>query len=257
MAADQNPVILAYHSIGTRRPPLAVSSSLFAEQMEWLSHNARVAPLGEVVTALKRHDTPPAKTVALTFDDGFQDFYTDAAPQLRRWGFPATVFLPTAYCGRTSSWPGQPRWVDEKPLLNWQQIEELSREGIQFGSHSVTHPDMTALSDLAAEGEMIESKGEIESHTGIPAEFFCYPYGRWSTIVRNLVSRHFSGACSTGAGIVEPDADPFALPRVDAHYLRKPARFQSLFTRSFLSYISLRRTIRRLRRQPEGYYSRL
>jgi hypothetical protein len=56
---------------------------------------------------------------------------------------------------------------------------------------------------------------------------------------------------------VESDADPFALPRVDAHYLRNPACFQSLFSRRFLGYIALRRTIRRLRGRPEGYYSRL
>ena len=256
MAVEQNPIILTYHSISSSPPPLAVSMSQFSEQMEWLSRNARVVPLGDVANTLKHHDPPLTKTVVLTFDDGYQDFYNEVAPQLRRWGFPATVFLPSAYCGRTNSWPGQPRWVDKKPLLRWQQIEELSREGVQFGSHSVTHPDMTALSDADAEREMIESKREIESHTGLPAEFFCYPYGRWNGRVRDLVSRHFGGACSTAAGIVEPDADPFALPRVDAHYLRNPACFQSLFTRRFGGYIVLRRTIRRLRGRPEGYYSR-
>src|ERR1039457_511722 len=198
MAVEQNPIILTYHSISSSPPPLAVSMSQFSEQMEWLSRNARVVPLGDVANTLKHHDPPLTKTVVLTFDDGYQDFYNEVTPQLRRWGFPATVFLPSAYCGRTNSWPGQPRWVDKKPLLTWQQIEER---------------------------EMIESKREIESHTGLPAEFFCYPYGRWNGRVRDLVSRHFGGACSTAAGIVEPDADPFALPRVDAHYLRNPARF--------------------------------
>jgi peptidoglycan/xylan/chitin deacetylase (PgdA/CDA1 family) len=256
MAAEQNPIILTYHSISGSRPPLAVSISLFSEQMEWLSRNARVVPLGDVANALKRHDQSPTKTVVLTFDDGYQDFYTEVAPQLRRWGFPATVFLPSAYCGQTNHWPGQPRWVDEKPLLTWPQVEELARERVQFGSHSVTHPDMTTLGEVDAEREMIESKREIEDHTGFPTEFFCYPYGRWNSRVRELVSRHFCGACSTAAGTVESNADPFALPRVDAHYLRNPARFQSLFSRRFLGYIALRRTIRRLRGRPEGHYSR-
>ncbi len=256
MAPEQNPVILTYHSISSSGPPLAISASQFSEQMEWLSRNARVVPLGSVAEALKQHDSFPTKTVVLTFDDGYQDFYTAVAPQLRRWGFPATVFLPTAYCGRSNSWPGQPRWVDEKPLLTWQQVEELAREGVQFGSHTVTHPDMTALSDVDAEREMIESKREIEGHTGFPAEYFCYPYGRLNRDLRDLVSRHFRGACSTAAGTLESNADLFALPRVDAHYLRNRTYFQSLFTRRFSGYIALRRTLRRLRKQPEGYYLR-
>ena len=257
MAEQQNPIILTYHSISGSRPPLAISASTFAGQMEWLSRNARVVPVADIVGMLKRRDRLPTRTVALTFDDGYEDFYTEAAPELRRWGFPATVFVPTAYCGRTNSWPGQPGWVDEKPLLNWQQIEELAREGFQFGSHSVTHPDLTKLSEVDARREMIESKREILERTGIPAQVFCYPYGRWGGKVRDLASRHFSGACSTAAGTVSSDADPFALPRVDACYVRSPACFHSLFTRRFLTYIALRRIVRHLRNQPEGHYSRL
>jgi peptidoglycan/xylan/chitin deacetylase (PgdA/CDA1 family) len=256
MSAAHKPLILTYHSISTGRPPLAVSPSLFAEQMEWLSQNARVVPLGVVTDLLKHHQPLPMRTVVLTFDDGYLDFYTDAAPHLRRYGFAATVFLPTAYCGQTNSWPGRPRWVEEKSLLTWQQIKELAGQGVHFGAHSVTHRDMTSLSVWGAEQEMVESKREVERKSGQAVEFFCYPYGRWDPAVRNLVSRYFSGACSTAAGAVQPDADPFALPRVDAHYLRPPACFRSLFTRRFLGYLALRRTVRRLRKQPEGVYSK-
>jgi len=192
--------------------------------------------------------------VVLTFDDGYRDFCTEAAPHLRRFGFPATIFLPTAYCGRTNSWPGLPSWVEEKSLLTWQQIKELAGQGFQFGPHSVTHRDLTSLSLGEAEQEIVESKREVEREVGEAVEFFCYPYGRWDRAVRNLVSRYFSGACSTVAGAVRPDADPFALPRVDAHYLRAPACFRSLFTRRFSGYVALRRTVRRLRNQPEGLY---
>jgi peptidoglycan/xylan/chitin deacetylase (PgdA/CDA1 family) len=252
MSAAHKPLILTYHSISTGRPPLAVSASLFAEQMEWLSRNARVVPLRAVTNALKHQQPLPARTVVLTFDDGYRDFYTDAAPTLRRHGFPATVFLATAYCGQTNSWPGQPSWVEEEPLLTWQQIRELHSQGVHFGAHSVTHRDMTALSASDAEQEIVESKRVIENNIGQAVEFFCYPYGRWNQAVRNLASRHFYGACSTLANVVEPDADRFAFPRVDAHYLRSPACFRSLFTRRFLGYLSLRRAMRRLRHQPEG-----
>jgi peptidoglycan/xylan/chitin deacetylase (PgdA/CDA1 family) len=252
--AAHNPVILTYHSISVGRSPLAVSPSLFSEQMEWLSQNAQVVPLKVVTDALHLCQPLPARTVVLTFDDGYRDFYAAAAPYLRRYGFPATVFLPTAHCGQTNSWPDKPRWLDQASLLSWQQIKELAGQGFHFGSHSVTHRKMTSLSVQEAEQEIVESKRAVEQNSGQTVEFFCYPYGRWNLTVRNLVAKYFSGACSTGAGAVQPDADPFALPRVDAHYLRLPACFHSLFQRQFLHYLTLRRTIRRLRNQPEGFY---
>ena len=115
---------------------------------------------------------------------------------------------------------------------------------------------MTSLSVRDAEQEIVESKREVEANIGHAAELFCYPYGRWNPAVRNLVSGHFSGACSTAAGAVQSNADPFALPRIDAHYLRSAACFRSLFTQRFLSYLAVRRTVRRLRNQPEGFYSK-
>jgi len=257
MGAAQYPVILTYHSISPGNSPLKISPSLFAEQMEWLRANARVAPLGEVVAVLADGKTLPERTVVLTFDDGFRDFHFAAAGVLRRLGFPATIFLPTAYCGKSNSWPGQPDWVDREALLDWPQVAELARDGFQFGAHSVNHLDLTALAPEEAETEIAGSKAEIEQHTRQPVEFFAYPYGRWNSSVRALVRRHCRGACATAAGVVEPAADPLALPRADAHYVRSPARFRMLFTARFVAYLAARRLIRRLRGKPKGFYSRI
>jgi peptidoglycan/xylan/chitin deacetylase (PgdA/CDA1 family) len=256
MRAALCPVILTYHSISEADSPLKISPRLFIEQMEWLRANVRVAPLAEVVVALAERKPLPERTVALTFDDGFRDFYSSAAPVLRRFGLPATIFLPTGYCGRTNSWPGQPDWVSKEALLDWKQVAELAHNGFSFGAHSVNHLVLPALSVDEAEHEIAGSKAQIEEHTRQRVDLFAYPYGRWSTVVRGIVSRHYRGACSTGAGVVEQDADPFALPRVDAHYIRRPALFRTLFTGAFVAYIAARRLIRRIRRQPEGLYAR-
>jgi len=247
MSAANSPLILTYHSISMGRPPLAVSPSLFAEQMEWLSQNARVVSLGVITDRLRQHAPLPRRAVVLTFDDGYRDFYTNAAPHLRRHGFPATVFLPTASCGQTNAWPGLPSGVEERELLTWQQIKELAGQGTYFAPHGVTHQDMTLLSVADAEQEMVASKREIEEKIGRAVEFFCYPYGRWNPAIRNLVSKHFLAACSTVMEVVEPAADLFVLPRVDAYYLRAPGCFGSLFTRRFLAYLALRRIGRTLR----------
>jgi peptidoglycan/xylan/chitin deacetylase (PgdA/CDA1 family) len=257
MDAAHKPIILTYHSVADGPSPLEIPPAVFAEQMEWLKANTNVVPLGEIVTALANHKSFPERAVVLTFDDGFRDFHIAAAPVLLRLKLPAIVFLPTAHVGGKNDWAGQPAWVAPQPLMDWPDIRGLAEKGIEFGSHSVTHPDVTTLSPAQLAGELERSKKEIESHTGRPAEFFCYPYGRWSRAVRSAVKNRYAGACATGAGVVEPDADPYALPRVDAHYVRSMARFRTLFTQGFVRYVALRRWIRRLRGQPEGNYARV
>ena len=256
MSAAQYPVILTYHSISEGNSPLKTPPALFTEQMEWLQAKGRVAPLAEVVAALTERRSLPERTVVLTFDDGFRDFYSAAAPVLHRYSLPATIFLPTGYCGATNSWAGQPDWVSKEALLSWQEISELARQGFTFGGHSISHPNLTALSVEEAEREIAGSKAQIQERTAQSVDFFAYPYGRWSPVVRNLVTRHYRGACATSAGVVQRDADPFALPRADAHYVRNLAWFQRLFTSPFLAYLGTRRLIRRLRGQPEGFYAR-
>jgi peptidoglycan/xylan/chitin deacetylase (PgdA/CDA1 family) len=255
MSLAQNPVLLTYHSVSEGRSPLRISPALFAAQMAWLAANARVIPLAELVELLRQERPLPPRTVVLTFDDAFADFHTSAAPVLRRLGFPATVFVPTAYCGGWNNWPGQPDWVEKQPLLTWEQVRALADQQVEFGAHSRTHPVLTELNSAQAEQEIVGSKHDLESATGKPVQFFCYPFGRFNPAVREIVQRSFRGACATGAGIVARTANLFALPRVDAHYLRSEFVFSSLFTRRFQSYVWGRRMIRRLRGQPEGYVS--
>lgn len=250
------PIILTYHSISDGSSPLCIAPKLFAEQMEWLKSHAQVAPLSTVVETLAKKRAFPDNAVALTFDDGFLDFATHAAPVLRKHALPATVFLPTGWCGRTNAWPGQPDWVEPQPLMDWPKIIELSRQGTEFGGHSVSHPSLTDVPSSQVEVEVGECKRTIESHTGTAPRFFCYPYGKWNDSARRVVKQHFEGACSTAAGMVEPTSDVFSLPRVDAHYVKNPSWFRSMFTMRFRSYIAARRLVRRLRRQPEGYLSR-
>ena len=257
MNPSQLPVILTFHSISEGDSPLKISPSLFVEQMAWLKSNTHVRPLGEVVACLLEHRALPERTVVLTFDDGFRNFLDSAVPVLQRHDFPATIFLPTAYCGGTNSWPGQPDWVQREELLSWPEITDLANRGFVFGAHTSTHPMLPTLSLAEADREIKESKTEIEAHIQRSVEFFAYPFGNWNLTVRELVSKHFRGAWSTGAGVIEPDADPFALPRVDAHYVRNPYWLRKLFTGQFLAYLRARRLVRRLRRQPEGIYARV
>ena len=242
MTSAADAMILTYHSISGGPPPLCIPPDVFAAQMSWLKANAHVVPLTVLVESLAQGQSIPQRTVALTFDDGFADFYTEAAPILRRLGLTAVVFLPVAYCGRTASWHVGTRG---RPLMSWAQIRELAAQGLSFGSHSMTHTDLIHLTDTELAYEIAESKRLIEAEVRRDVRFFCYPYGCFDERTRRAVSIHYrGGACSTSLRKPGPAEDRFALPRIDVHYVRNLALFRSIFTERFRLYLCARRFMR-------------
>jgi len=244
MTRTLDAVILTYHSISKGPSPLCIPPDVFAGQMSWLKANAHVVPLTVLVESLA-HDQPmPQRTVALTFDDGFADFYTEAAPTLRRLELTAVVFLPAAHCGRIASWDVQ---AGGRPLMSWAQIRELAAQGLSFGSHSMTHPALISLTDTELAYELAESKRSIEAEIGQDVRFFCYPYGCFDERTRRAVTSYYSGgACSTNPRALARAEDLFTLPRIDAHYVRNFAMFRSIFTGRFRLYLCARRFMRNL-----------
>lgn len=169
--------ILMYHSISNEQETVHpyyrvnISPKIFADHIRFLSEAGyKTIALSEVhETTDKLSDgSKTDKTVVLTFDDGFQDFYTEAFPVLRRYGFSATVFLSTAY---VSSRP-----FKGKPCLSWDEIRELHQEGISFGSHTHTHPQLRDQPPATIREELKRSKQIIEDSIGSLVTAFSYPY---------------------------------------------------------------------------------
>ena len=175
---------------------------------------------------------------------------------LREFGFTATVFLVSGYCGKMNNWPGQPKGIPSLKLLNWEQIKEMDDNGIEFGVHSVSHPRLDRISQVDVEIELIESKSDIEQHLGHEVEVFAYPYGRFDAYVKELTEKTFLGACGTELGYVNLDSDPFALNRIDVYYFQRPAMFRGLFSPSgrLLTYfLRSYRKMRASRDKLDGY----
>src|SRR3974390_1040074 len=169
--------VLLYHSIsenlfGKSHPYSHINTSpnVFQQQMRWLRQAGyQSIDLGDLVQGLDDGDDLSHRVV-ITFDDGYQDFLTDALPILKQYGFKATIFLAT---GRIQQVSMRFEGVD---YLTWQDVRDLHQQGITFGSHTVTHPDLRCLGPEQIEYELAYSKEVIEQKLGVPVTSFSYPF---------------------------------------------------------------------------------
>ncbi|MEO1373350.1 MAG: trifunctional glycosyltransferase/class I SAM-dependent methyltransferase/polysaccharide deacetylase [Cyanobacteria bacterium J06635_10] len=156
----------------------------------------------------------PGRAIAITFDDGYYDFYEYAWPLLKKYGFTATVFLVTDCIGGTNIWDRA--YGEEVPLMGWQEIRELQDEGVEFGSHSVTHSPLTSLSHTEVVREAARSRMLLERYLGKSVNTFAYPYGDFNPVVRHLM-----GACGYTVGLSchprlsQLDNELLELPRIE------------------------------------------
>jgi peptidoglycan/xylan/chitin deacetylase (PgdA/CDA1 family) len=217
---------------------------VFRAQMAFLAETrVPIVPLAEV------RNTPGA--VAITFDDGFRNFFKHALPVLQQYRFPATAFVVSNYCGGRNDWPTQPRssGLPCAELMSWSEVEEISRAGIEIGSHTATHPRMGALTPAEIEEELSASRQAIEQRTGKPVRTLAYPYGESTPLVRAAVRHHFSWACGTRLAYLSPDSDNADLPRLDAYYLQNQFWFEALHSLRGRAYLGLRALLRELRQK--------
>jgi peptidoglycan/xylan/chitin deacetylase (PgdA/CDA1 family) len=170
--------VLMYHSISSDRDEhsgayykTTTSPERFAEHMRFLHENGySTVNLDGVIDRLRNPSRGESKAVAITFDDGFRDFYSDAFPILEQYGFSATMFLPTSYIGHSA------QQFKGRDCLTWDQACELSDAGVVFGSHSATHPQLHLATPAKQRRELQESKDSIEQILGVPVHSFSYPY---------------------------------------------------------------------------------
>jgi peptidoglycan/xylan/chitin deacetylase (PgdA/CDA1 family) len=132
-------------------------------------------------------------------------------------------------------------------MLSWSEIDEMRRHGVDVGSHTLTHPDLTRLTPERAEHEIRRSREIIEDRLGAPAECFAYPYGSYDRRCREIVRRHYAFACSTRLGLAGGDSDPHALERVETYYLRAGRSFELMLSRRFPLYLRARGVPRLIR----------
>jgi len=211
-----------YHSVqaregrGRRRERYTIDQKRLARQLILLRVlRYRVLALDELIGHWLNGQLPPPRSLAITFDDGYQDAAEHAWPVLRRLGCPATLFVPSGMVGGTASWEAS-NDRQARPLLNWNGLADLDRQGFRVEAHGVNHLDLTAVELEVAEREIRGSREQIQQHLGRPAMLFAYPYGRSNSEVRKLVEiAQYDAAVTAKVGLNTPRTDRFALKRVE------------------------------------------
>lgn len=172
--------VLMYHRVTDAPVPAlaqwAVSPTSFRAQMQWLATNGfTVISLAAFEDAVWLGTPLPDRPVLITFDDGYCDARQNAMPVLRDLGMTATVFLPTGYIGKTASWDSH--FGPPAPLMDWDEIVDLSARGITFAAHSHSHLPLTSLPFARVKSELSRPSEAIHRHLGHSVAALAYPYG--------------------------------------------------------------------------------
>jgi peptidoglycan/xylan/chitin deacetylase (PgdA/CDA1 family) len=240
---------LTYHAVGAGEGPLYVDRTTLATHLDCIVESgARAVTVSELADTL-RSGPIQQRTVAITFDDGFASVARVAAPLLEERRLRATVFCVAGHLGGTSDWPSALPDAPRHELARADELAELARAGWEIGCHGMTHAPLVDDSCTFLDRELLEAKARLEGAVGVPVRSFAYPYGAApSRAARQLVVETYTAACSTRLGYVDAGADPWALPRVDAHYLRWSGLLRAALSGALGFYLSTRGLGARARR---------
>jgi peptidoglycan/xylan/chitin deacetylase (PgdA/CDA1 family) len=153
---------------------------------------------------------PIERKACLTFDDGYQDFYTNAVPVLERLDCPASVYVVTHRLGETNTWDAH--HLPEVPLMTREQVKTVSAKGFEVGVHSATHPHLHQLLQRYREPEIAGAKHELENLLDRPADVFVYPYWDQNEAVRAEVE---AAGFKAALGGEQAEHEPFLVYRCD------------------------------------------
>ncbi|MGY1618343.1 glycosyltransferase [Geodermatophilus sp. SYSU D00691] len=211
--------VLMYHRVAqTGSKALSryrVSPQDFDEQLGYLAAAGfRSATFDEWAEARRLNRALPGRRVIITFDDAYVDFAEEAWPLLRKYGFSATLFVPTAHVGKTNAWDAA--YGEEVPLLGWEALRDLRDEQVTMGAHGHTHRPLSALASGDVAREAARSRVELENRLQVPVTAVAYPYGRFNSVVTHLhAASGFLHGVTTRSALSSLKDPALSLPRVE------------------------------------------
>jgi peptidoglycan/xylan/chitin deacetylase (PgdA/CDA1 family) len=219
--------VLFYHKIDKPTPDVKIRGAFtaparFAKQMSYLKrHGFNFLTASEMIRHYRQQGEFPARSISITFDDGWKDNYTHAFPVLKKLGIPATIFLVPSVIGQMSD-KVVAEGENKREHLSANEIVEMSNGGIEFGSHSLNHVHLHKTSPEETHTEIYNSKKQIENLVQKPCEVFSYPAGFFTDEVEKMVEgAGYIGAFSTVYGDND-SVDLYSMNRIEI--LRRDSR---------------------------------
>lgn len=217
-------VILCYHGVTERAERsssdpfgLHVRRERFTAHLDYLQRHYHVISLRDYLKARAEGRTLPDYSVVLTFDDGYRNFLTAAAPRLADRKMPASIFIITDRVRSDSNQP-EDGWSesDDEAYLSWEEAQALSKEPtIEVGSHTCSHRKLSQLSAEEVERELRASQTLIMEHFGNGSRALAYPYGAYSeAIIKKACALNYTCALTTDFGTNDLQTELFALRRI-------------------------------------------
>jgi len=222
-----------YHSIDDTGSTISISPQVFKKHLQYLKNRGF-----ETVSIQEYFSTPPsenARKILITFDDGYQNLFSHALPILKEFSYTAVVLLVTDYVGKNPGWLVRDQklildkivsqWslseknkgvelkklnnISQFKLLSWEEIQEMKKEGMEFQSHSHTHPFASEISGEQVKLELEQSKSILEKTLGQKINAFGYPYTDYHNpkIIELLKEMNYQGAFIGDQAIDENSID--------------------------------------------------
>ena len=211
LALRNRSLVLMYHRVLTEReltsdiePGMYVTRDAFERHLIYLAEHHEIIGLDELHEWLHGRRQYARIPCVITFDDGWGDNYANAFPLLKQYRLPATIFLITDLIGTPS-------------MLTWEQVREMEAAGIDFGSHTATHPVLTTTDEPTTRDELTRSRTRLQRELRRPSRWFCYPKGAFNDQALKIARELYVGALSTREGPVAPGDDLHHLHRIGIH----------------------------------------
>lgn len=209
--------ILLYHSVGGRpqdhKLGIRVPIQKFENELEFLVNSGyKTFTVSELVGGRLSYDLE--KCIALTFDDGYKDNISIAAPLMKQFAMKATFFITTSYIDGEC----QKRWTNGIPreYLNWNDVLKLNEMGFEIGSHMIHHIDLTDIDENKLRFELEGSRETICKNIKKEVKVLSYPYGRVNSKVIAIAREiGYIGGCSSISGVNFSDTNRYILERTE------------------------------------------
>jgi peptidoglycan/xylan/chitin deacetylase (PgdA/CDA1 family) len=202
--------------------------------------------VSELAASLRARELPP-RAVAITFDDGCASAVRVAAPLLAERGQKATFFCVAGHVGGANDWPTRVSGVPLLELAGADELAGLAALGFEIGAHGMSHSSLEGLSAADLDREIRQPKRRLEEETSAEVRCIAYPYGVIPDAAgARAVAEVYAAACATTLERVTLSSDPFALPRIDAHYVRRRSVFRRVIAGKLDWYLRARRYGRRV-----------